>query len=148
MSSEMPCNASIFPYEARTSRSSSSARGFVLRHQPFDSPAQVSFDDSLVALDRRRWALRDLFAVVEYGYHVRHAHHNLHVVLDQQDGEVQLSTQAVDEQRELARLMRIHAGGWLVEQQQLGLGGQRAGDLEAALIAIRQVASQLVGFSG
>ena len=33
-------------------------------------------------------------------------------------------------------LLRVHAGGGLVEQQELRVGGQRAGDLEPALVAV------------
>ena len=39
-------------------------------------------------------------------------------------------------------LRRVHAGRRLVEQQQPGLAGERPGDLEAALIAVGQVARQ------
>ena len=46
---------------------------------------------------------------------------------------------------ELLALLRVHAGGRLVEQEQLGLGRQRAGDLEAALVAVGQVLGELVG---
>ena len=42
------------------------------------------------------------------------------------------------------RLLRVHAGGRLVEQQQLGLGRQRARDLELALLAVGQVLRELV----
>ncbi len=41
-------------------------------------------------------------------------------------------------------LLRVHAGGRLVEQQQLRVGGERARDLEPALVAVGQVAGQLV----
>ena len=39
-----------------------------------------------------------------------------------------------------ARLLRVHAGGRLVEQQQLRLGRERPGDLEPALVAVGEVA--------
>ena len=39
-------------------------------------------------------------------------------------------------QREL--LGRVHPGGGFVERQQLRVGGERARDLEAALVAVRQ----------
>ena len=47
-----------------------------------------------------------------------------------------------------ARLALGHAGGRLVEQQQRGLGGQGAGQLQPALIAVRQIARDLVGLGG
>ena len=40
------------------------------------------------------------------------------------------------EPRQRAGLLRVHPGGRLVEQQQLGLGRQRARDLQPALIAV------------
>ena len=42
--------------------------------------------------------------------------------------------------RQRGRLLRVHARGRLVQQQQRRLGGQRPRDLQAALIAVRQVA--------
>ncbi len=50
----------------------------------------------------------------------------------------------VDEVGQLLGLLRIHAGGRLVQQQQLGLGGQGPGDLQPALKAVGQRAGHLV----
>ena len=50
----------------------------------------------------------------------------------------------VDERGERRRLLRVHAGRRLVEQQQLRLQGQRPGDLEPALVAVRKVLGELV----
>ena len=50
-----------------------------------------------------------------------------------------------DEAGESVALLRVHAGRRLVEQEQLGLGRQRARDLEPALLAVRQVLRELVG---
>ena len=44
-------------------------------------------------------------------------------------------------------LGRAHAGGRLVEAQELRLGGQRDADLEVALLAVREVGGQLVGLA-
>ena len=55
-----------------------------------------------------------------------------------------LSRTLTDALVELLDLLRVHAGGRLVEQQQLGLGGERAGKLEAALLAEGQVGGELV----
>ena len=41
-------------------------------------------------------------------------------------------------------LLRVHARGRLVEEQELRVGGQRPGDLEAALVAVGHVAGELV----
>ena len=42
------------------------------------------------------------------------------------------------------RLARVHAGGRLVEQEQRRVRAERAGDLEPALVAVRQVLGELV----
>ena len=44
-----------------------------------------------------------------------------------------------------APLLRAHAAGRLVEQQQLGLRRQRHGDFEPLLLAVAQLARQVVG---
>ena len=44
-------------------------------------------------------------------------------------------------------LGRAHAGGRLVEAQQLRLGGQRDADLEIALLAVRQIGGQFIGLA-
>ncbi len=45
---------------------------------------------------------------------------------------------AVDQLAEQHLLGGIHAGGRLVEREQLRIGGQRARDLEPALVAVGQ----------
>ena len=57
----------------------------------------------------------------------------------------ELVAQPADQAHQLERLLRIHAGRRLVEQQQLRLGRQRARDLEPALAAVRQAGRRLVG---
>ena len=49
-----------------------------------------------------------------------------------------LVADAVHERDERRRLLRVHAGRRLVEQQQLRLQGQSAGHLEPALVAVRR----------
>jgi len=66
------------------------------------------------------------------------------VVLDEQDGHVELVADAADELGELVRLLRIHAGSRLVEHQELRMRRQRAGDLQPALLAVGQAGGQLV----
>src|SRR5581483_6290607 len=117
-------------------------RGHALRHRP---PADVRLDDAWVALDLRRRALGDLDPVVEHGHALRDGHNNAHIVLDQQDGQAEVAPQRRDQPRHGRGLLRVHARRWLVEQQQLRLGRQGAGDLEAALVAIGQVLGNLVG---
>mmetsp|Transcript_1047 Transcript_1047/g.2758 ORF Transcript_1047/g.2758 Transcript_1047/m.2758 type:complete len:297 (+) Transcript_1047:2737-3627(+) len=99
--------------------------------------AQIGFDDLLVALHLGRRALGDLLAVVQHRHAVAQAHHQLHVMLDQQDGAAVLAD-AVDQLAQHDLFGRIHAGGGLIERDQLGVGGQGPGDLQAALVAVAQ----------
>ncbi len=74
---------------------------------------------------------------------VRDAHHHPHVVLDQQHGDAAVAHLA-DELHQLDGLGRVHARRRLVEQQELGLGGEGARDLEPPLMSVRQVAGEVV----
>jgi hypothetical protein len=56
--------------------------------------------------------------------------------------------EAAQQAHELAGLALGHAGRRLVQQQERRLRGQRAGELEPALVAVRQVARDLVGLGG
>ena len=51
----------------------------------------------------------------------------------------------VEQLAQLDLLGRVHAGGRFVEREQLRIGGQRARDLQTALVAVRQVARRVVG---
>ena len=66
----------------------------------------------------------------------------MHVVLDDKDG--QIFRNAAHQLRRLVRLGRAHAGGRLVEAQQLRLGGERDADLEIALLAMRQIGREFM----
>ena len=59
---------------------------------------------------------------VEDGYALRDTHHDLHVVLDQQDRKRPVPAKLGDEVDERRGFLRVHAGRRLVEQEQLGLG--------------------------
>ena len=89
-------------------------------------------------------ALGDLLAVVEHRDPVADAHHDPHVVLDQQDRDPEVAADPADQVGHLARLDGVHPGRRLVEQEQPGVAGERAGDLEPSLIAVREVASRLL----
>ena len=72
------------------------------------------------------------------------AHHDLHVVLDQQHRQALLGAKLLDELRERHRLLGVHACGRLVEEQQLRLGRERASDLEPPLVAVGEVLREVV----
>jgi hypothetical protein len=80
---------------------------------------------------------------MQHGDAVRDRHHHAHVVLD--DDERDRGRETPQELRGLARLLRRHAGGGLVEQQELGLRGERHGDLDEAPIAVGHRADEVAG---
>lgn len=65
-------------------------------------------------------------------------------MLDKHDGDAEGVTNLDDVLHELGGLGRVHAGGRLVEQQQLGVGGKRTDDLQTTLSAVRQRAGLLI----
>src|SRR5262249_15953974 len=104
------------------------------------SPAEIRLDDPRARLNLSRRALGDLLAVVQNGHPIGDLHDHAHVVLDQDDGEVEIGDEAAQQPHERACLALGHAGGRLVQQQELGLGGQRARQLEPPAVTIRKVA--------
>ena len=65
-------------------------------------------------------------------------------MFDQHNGDAEARTHLLDELHHLGCLARVHPRGRFIQQQQLRLGGQRAADLQPALLAIGQVARQHV----
>ena len=89
-------------------------------------------------LEIRRRALGDLHAVVEHGDALADAHDDLHVVLDEQHRDAEFFLRKTDQVHELDFFRGIHAGGGLVEQEQLRAGGEGTHDFEPALIAVAE----------
>ena len=92
-----------------------------------------------LALDLGRRALGDLLAVVEHRDPVGDAHDDLHVVLDQQDRQAELVAQLPDEARQLRASPAGSCRRSARRAAAARLGRQRAGDLQAALVAVGQV---------
>ena len=82
---------------------------------------------------------------MEHGDPLRQLHDHLHVVLDDQDRQV--LGDAAHQLHRVVGLGRAHAGGRLVEAQELRLGGERDADLEIALLAVREIGGELVGLA-
>ena len=59
-----------------------------------------------------------------------------------------VATDVVEQPLQRLRLGRVHAGGGLVEREQLGLGRERAGDLEPPLVAVGEMLGEIVGALG
>ena len=92
-------------------------------------------------------AFGDLLAVVEDEHAVAEAHHELHVVLDQEDRRA-VAADVLEQRAQRRGLGGVHSGRRLVEGEQPRIGGERAGDLELALVAVREVAREVVGATG
>src|SRR2546428_524493 len=95
-------------------------------------------------LDGRGHAERDQLPEVEHGDAIAEIHDERDVVLDEQDGEVEARANPADQLAEPPLLPAVHAGGGLVEQEQLGLQRQGARDLQPALVAVGEVPCALV----
>ena len=86
-------------------------------------------------------AVGDDLAVVQDRDALREREGNVHVVLDHQQGDGRI--ELLQERRHRVRLGGREPGGRLVEQEELRLAGQRQGDLELALLAVREIAHDL-----
>ena len=113
-----------------------------MRRFPRHAP-EVRGLHALVRPHGRRHALDQLGAEVHHHQPVDQFHHEVHVVLDDQDRHALLA-QLAQQVGERHLLLAAQAGGRLVEHQQHRVGGQRARDLEDALRAQRQAAGQFV----
>ena len=100
--------------------------------------AEVGADDVGVALHLVGHAGGDRYAEVDDHHPVGEVHDQAHVVLDHDDRDVELVADVEDVAGGVLGLLEVHAGHRLVEQQQLGLHGQRATELDALLHAVRQ----------
>ena len=68
-------------------------------------------------------------------------------MLDQQDRRA-VAADVLEQAAQRGGLRRVHASGGLVEREELGLGRERARDLEAALVPVGQVPRQAVRAPG
>ena len=87
------------------------------------------------ALDQQR-------AVDQHRNAVGEREHQIHVVLDQEHGDV--ARQGRHRGEDIVALAFGNAGGGLVQQQHARFGGNRDRDLEQALLAVRQCRGELV----
>ena len=105
----------------RASRSSYAARGM---------PSSTTG----VALDLGRNAFRELLAEIHHHEPVGQAHHEIHVVLDQEHGHP-FAFELAQQRGELLLLEKAQTCGRLVQQQQRRIGRERTRDLDDALAA-------------
>src|SRR5262245_26301984 len=105
---------------------------------------KIGLHDPRISLDRSETTLSNLLPEVQHRDSARELHDERQLVLDQQDRHA-AAIDLLDQRFELERLLRVHAGRRLVEQEQLGRAGEGARDLEPALLAVRQLGGRLAG---
>src|SRR6266704_217904 len=103
---------------------------------------QVGIDDGLVGPHLVRRAVGDLAAVVQRHDAAGDVHHHAHLVLDERDGRAEFVVDVEDEAAHVLLLLHVHARHGLVEQEEDGLGGERARQLDPLLEAIGQPAGR------
>src|SRR6266508_2031814 len=126
----MPRSASTAPYATRRSLTSSMGRlsteAIVL--------AEIGLHHARVRPDDRGRALGQLLSVLQHGDPIRDPHHEVHVMLDQQDRRA-TRADANDELVQLADLSRIQPRGRLVHREQQGGENEGSRDLHEPLMA-------------
>src|SRR5690606_18994979 len=109
--------------------------------------SKIGLDDLRIGLHLLRRTFCDLAAEIEHDNHVGNAHDEVHVVLDQKYGQLAPPAQFPDELAKLAYLVVVEPAGRFVEQQQLGTGGKRTGELHTFHRAEGQTGHRKVGYS-
>src|SRR5919108_2368034 len=98
--------------------------------------AEVGSRDVEVGADLGGSPLGEGAALVEDDDPVADAHDERHVVVDQEDARVVVVAHGADDPREFRNLGLWQAGRRLVQQEELRLGGERAGDAEPPLVTV------------
>src|ERR1700742_2876302 len=106
--------------------------------------AEISLDDLRVRLNLRGRSLGDLRAEIQYGDAGATAHHDLHRMFDEENGQRKLALHALDELDQGGLFGGIHPGRRLVEQQESRARRQAAHDLEPSLLAVGKTARRRV----
>src|ERR1019366_8027008 len=129
----MPCSTFVSPYAACRPLASSSAGMFVFLLRIAKIGAyHFRFGPHLI-----RRAIGDLQTKFQRHDFVGHAHHQVHVVLDQKNTEIELPPDHSHQIRQFIHLTVIEAAGRFIEHQQLRPGHQCARQFDALLPAER-----------
>src|SRR5260221_3345713 len=91
---------------------------------------EIDLDDARVARGVGGLAFEDHLAVVEHDDAVDDAHQHAHDVLDPDDGDAEPLADVAEHGGGALHLRRVEAAQAFIGEQQLGLGRQRAGELE------------------
>ena len=99
--------------------------------------AEIGFTHCRIGGDLSGCAFGDLGAGIEHDDVVGHAHHQIHVVLDQDHGHAgggKLAQQSADRRA----VLRVQAGRRLVERKHARADRERAGDFDQPFVDMRQ----------
>ena len=107
--------------------------------------AEVGGGDVEVAADLVGRALGERPALVEHLDPVADVHDERHVVVDQQHAGLVVVADRAHDRGELGHLRLGQPGRRLVHEHERRLGGERAGDAEPPLVAVRQRARRRLG---
>src|SRR5258708_7944784 len=157
---DTPCSTSLPPYPATTPSTTSTASPLGGSMFPgarsyactallrlVVAGAKVGVEHLGVVAYQLGRSGRDHRAVVQDHDRVAQAHHEIHVVLYDQEGlavRVQLPDLAGDDVDQ----RRVHPAGRLVEQQDLRIGHQHVGQLEQLALAVGECLGQCRGVRG
>src|SRR4029077_9488691 len=86
----------------------------------------------------------NLAAAIEHGDVIGNVHHHGHVVLDQDYGRAPLLVDLEDVAGHVLFLLLVHAAHGLVEEQNLGVEGEGAAELDTLSEAVCQAARRLL----
>ena len=101
--------------------------------------AEIGGDHRRVGADLFGRSRGDEVAEVEHHHLVADTHHEVHVVLDDQDRHAPVFGQAADHPGQLGALGRAETGGRLIEQEHAGAHRHRPGDRQQSSLSVRQV---------
>src|SRR5262249_1716324 len=124
---DTPRTAAISPYASSRLWTSSSKLA-----------SEIGLDHARVRLHLARRAFHEPQAMVPDEPALRHVHHQVHVVLDHDDGNVSFLVDVLQSFQKKLHLRGAQAGGRLVQHEELRSRGERPGDLEHALLAVRK----------
>src|SRR5512138_1479063 len=148
-----PCSTWLSPYQASRPLTVSSASPRAGRLAALSVIAvsgmagpDVSLDDLGILGNRGVVALGENLAARQHGDVIRERGDDREVMLHHQNRA--LLGDPADEGADALDILLRHAGHGLVQQQQLGLEGERCGDLERPLAPVGQLAGRGVGEGG
>src|SRR3989454_1140528 len=127
--SETSRSAWASPYRAERPSTSSAALRMSL--------PQVCGDDGGILADGGVGALRDHAALLQHDHLVGELRHDAHVVLDEHDGPARAALS--DQVDRAADVLDAHARRRLIEEEQTRVERDREGELERALLPVREL---------